>query len=182
MIETIYNQEFINIDGNWIHKTAIVNDNVQMGKGNRIGAYSVIGSFGEVRGMKPEDFKGKVVIGDNNVISELVTIQTPVDGVTRIGSNNIITAHSHIGHDAQIGDWCEVCISCIGGYAKIEDFAQIKMSSVIRNRHKVGRRAIVGMGSVVTSNIKPETLVYGHPAKENKLNFIQKTIRKWLKL
>jgi UDP-N-acetylglucosamine acyltransferase len=182
MIETIYNQEFINIDGNWIHKTAIVNDNVQMGKGNRVGAYSVIGSYGEVRGMKPEDFKGKVIIGDNNVISELVTIQTPVDGVTRIGSNNIITAHSHIGHDAQIGDWCEVCISCIGGYAKISNFAKVKMWSVIRNRKSVGTGATVGMGSVVTSHIPDNVLVYGHPAKENKLNFIQKTIRKWLKL
>jgi len=179
MRESIYNEDFINIDGNWIHRTAIVNDNVQLGNGNRIGAYSVIGSFGEIRGMKPEDFKGKVVIGDNNVISELVTIQTPVDGVTRIGSNNIITAHSHIGHDAEIGDWCEVCISCVGGYAKVKDFARIKMWSVIRNRKTVGSRAIVGMGSVVVSDIPDEAVVFGNPAKPKKLTIIQK-IKQWL--
>jgi UDP-N-acetylglucosamine acyltransferase len=166
MIDTIYNQEFINIDGNWIHKTAIVNDNVQMGKGNRIGAYSVIGSFGEVRGMKPEDFKGKVVIGDNNVISELVTIQTPVEGVTRIGSNNIIMAHAHIGHDAIIEDDCEICTSTIiAGYTKVKSKAKVKLMVVTRNRITIGENATIGMGAVVTKNVPDGEVWVGNPAK-----------------
>ena len=165
MKDSIYNNDFINVNGNEIHHTAIINDNVKLGRGNRIGAYTVIGSFGEVRGMKPEDFKGSVEIGDNNIISELVTIQTPVDGVTKIGNNNIITAHTHIGHDVQLGDDCEVCISCLGGYAKIGNGTRIKMWSVIRNRITIGERVTVGMGSVVVSDVPDDSVIFGNPAK-----------------
>ena len=53
-----YNSDWIDIDGNKIHKTAIIYPNVRMGKGNIIGAYCVIGSNGEMRNVNQEDFKG----------------------------------------------------------------------------------------------------------------------------
>jgi len=56
--ESLYGGDFINLYGNLIHKTAIIHDSVQLGKGNIIGAYTVIGSNGEMR--KPKDFKGSI--------------------------------------------------------------------------------------------------------------------------
>jgi len=125
-------------EGNEIHHTAIIYPNVKMGKGNKIGAYCVIGSDGEIRGAK--EFKGWVEIGDNNVISELVTIQRPLEPTaTKIGDGNIIMAHSHIGHDAEIGNNCELCTgSIIGGYATIKDFVKLKLNVTVRNRKTVG--------------------------------------------
>ena len=67
-LATFYEYEYINLDGNYIHRTAIVYPNVILGKGNWIGAYSVIGSNGEIRGVDQKEFKGTVTIGDNNVI------------------------------------------------------------------------------------------------------------------
>jgi UDP-N-acetylglucosamine acyltransferase len=159
--------DFINIDGNQIHKTAIIYPNVKLGKGNVIGAYCVIGSNGEIRGVKQDEFKGFVSIGDNNVISEHVTIQRPyVLTATRVGNNNIIMAHSHIGHDAYIGNDCEICTgSIIGGYAVIFDGAIIKLGCTIRNRIKVGIDSLVGMGSVVVKDVQAGATVYGNPAK-----------------
>lgn len=153
-------------EGNEIHHTAIIYPNVIMGKGNKIGAYSVIGSDGEIRGCK--DFKGEVVIGDNNVISELVTIQRPKDfgAKTIIGSNNIIMAHSHIGHDVKVGDNCEISTSSvIGGYVEIGDNSKIKLNVTIRNRKKIGENSLIGMGSVVVKNVDSNTVVVGNPAK-----------------
>jgi UDP-N-acetylglucosamine acyltransferase len=165
-----YTNSYINIDGNNIHYTAIIYENVILGKGNRIGPYCVIGGNGEIRGADPNNFRGKIIIGDNNIISEHVTIQVPYeDGkITQVGDNNIIMAHSHIGHDAQIGNNTEICTSTVlGGYCKIEDGCKIKLKSVIRNRIIVGSNSIVGMGSVVTKNVNPNSVVYGNPAKEH---------------
>lgn len=174
--DNIYNQDFIEDgNGNRIHKTANVNSNVTLGKNNTIGANCTIGSNGEIRNTKFEDFHGTVVIGDNNDIHELVTIQTPKDegAVTRIGNRNLITAHSHIGHDAIIEDDCEICISVIGGYAHICEGARIKMNSTIRNRVMVCKAATVGMGSVVVKNVPYGATVYGNPAKEHPCNWLK---------
>jgi UDP-N-acetylglucosamine acyltransferase len=165
-----YNSEWINLDGNWIHKTAIVHNNVKLGKGNTIGAYAVIGGNGEIRGVKQGAFKGTVVIGDNNVISELVTIQRPfTDTCTKIGNNNLIMAHSHIGHDVQIGDDCEICTGTIlGGYAIIENKVKLKLGVTVRNRKKIESGALVGLGSVVVKDIASGETVVGNPAKQLK--------------
>lgn len=162
MKDDIYNP----YPGNDIHPTAIVYDYVEMGTGNKIGPYTVIGGDGEIRGVR--NFAGKVIIGDNNVISEMVTIQRPeaIERSTVIGNGNIIMAHVHIGHDAKIGDDCEICTgSVVGGYAAIESGAKVKLNCTIRNRKTVGRGAVVGMGSVVTKDVEPGNVVYGNPAK-----------------
>lgn len=166
--DNLYNDDFAEDgNGNRIHKTAIVNNNVTLGRGNYIGAYTVIGSNGEIRGVKQDQFKGRIEIGNNNIISELVTIQTPYEegAVTRIGDNNLITAHTHIGHDGQVGNDNEICISIIGGYAKIGNGVMVKMGSVIRNRRIIGNNSVIGMGSIVVKDVPESITVCGNPAK-----------------
>lgn len=168
-MKDIYNIDWINIDGNYIHRTAVINhDFVKLGKGNVIGPYTCIGTNGEIRGTKHTEFNGRVVIGNNNVISEHVTIQRPKNegATTIVGNDNILMAHCHVGHDVAIGDSCEICTGVIlGGYCQVWNNVKIKIGSVVRNRVVILDGALVGMGSVVTKSVAQDDTVYGNPAK-----------------
>lgn len=167
----LYNLEehgFLNLNGNWIHSTAIVYPCVELGNNNIIGAYSVIGSNGEMRNVNPSEFKGKVIIGDNNVISELVTIQRPFNEgeFTTIGNDNIIMAHSHFGHNVALGNNSEICTGVIlGGYAVIGSNVKIKLGATVRNRMTIQNNSIVGLGSAVVKSIPESQIWIGNPAK-----------------
>jgi len=168
-MENIYDHDWINLGSNWIHNTAIVHDNVVMGKGNSIGPYTVIGGNGEMRNKNPTEFKGKVVIGDNNVISEHVTIQRPfVEGEsTIIGDGNLIMAHSHVGHNAKIGDCCEICTSSvIAGFVSVGDGAMVKLGVITHPRIKIGKNAILGCGAIVIKDVPEGVKMVGNPARE----------------
>ena len=162
----IYNSEERFDESNRIHETAIIFDNVVIGKNNIIGPYAIIGSNGEIRGVK--DFAGIVVIGDGNIISELVTIQRPAlsGQKTTIGNNNIIMAHAHIGHDVSIGNDCEICTGVIlGGYSVIQDNVKVKIGVTIRNRKVIGKGSLIGLGAAVVSDIPENSVYVGNPAK-----------------
>jgi acetyltransferase-like isoleucine patch superfamily enzyme len=47
----------------------------------------------------------------------------------------------------------------------VEDGAIICAGSVLKAGVTIGGRSVVGMGSVVTKDVPPETVVYGNPAK-----------------
>ena len=152
--------------GNNIHPTAIIYPNVIIGTGNTIGAYCVIGSNGEIRNV--EKFEGAVIIGNNNTISEHVTIQRPSGRgkSTTIGNGNIIMAHSHVGHDAKIGNNCELSTGVIiGGYAVINDNVMLKLGVTVRNRKKVAKGAKIGMSATVVTDILTDGVFIGTPAK-----------------
>lgn len=166
-MEDLYDPHSRHHSSNVIHPTAIIYDCVTLGKNNIIGPYTVIGSNGEIRGVPQSDFKGTVFIGDGNVISEHVTIQRPAsDTKTIIGDNNLIMAHAHVGHDVVIGNNTEICTGVIlGGYSVIEDGAKLKLGVTIRNRKRIGKAAIVGLGAAVVKDVPEQAVVVGNPAK-----------------
>lgn len=165
MKDNIYNAHSRHHESNEIHSTAIIHDCVTLGKNNKIGAYTVIGGDGEIRGVN--NFEGTVHIGNNNVITSHVTIQRPSNksNQTLIGDNNMIMAHVHIGHDAIICSNCEISTgSIIGGYVIMFDHVKIKLNCTIRNRVRIYPHVTVGMGSVVVKDVPELQIVYGNPA------------------
>lgn len=91
-------------------------------------------------------FEGETYIGDGAKIDNLVYVAHNV----YIGSNAVITAHVIL------------CGSC-----RVEKGAWIAPNASIINRVTIGEYSKVGMGSVVTKDVEPYTVVFGSPAKEH---------------
>ncbi len=162
--DQLYNCKYINTNGNYIHETAIIGKNVEIGTGNVIMPYAVIGETGFIR--ESEKHEGKVIIGDNNKIGCHTAIMTGEKGSTRIGNNNLIMNYANIGHDVHIGNQCEVGAGVIvAGFAQVHDEVKIKNGALIRNRIQISRQALIGMGAVVINDVKEHQTVLGNPAR-----------------
>lgn len=149
---------------NDVHATAVIHDNVIMGKGNKILAGAVIGSHGAIRDCKI--WSGKVVIGDNNYIGANSVIAVGEVGETKIGSDNIIMNLANIGHNCEIGDNNEIGAgTIIPGHVLIKNNVKIKSNCTVKTFVGIEDGVIIGQASNVTRGIVEPGLYYGAPAK-----------------
>lgn len=150
---------------NNIHPTAIIGDNVILGDNNYIGAYCIIGDPAEHKAYwdKP---KVKVIIGNNNIITGLVTIDAGTEQTTYIGDNCFIMKHAHIGHDCTINN--NVTISCgakIGGHSVIGEKSNIGLNAVLHQYSKIKVGCMIGASAFFKGETEPYTKYAGVPAK-----------------
>jgi UDP-N-acetylglucosamine acyltransferase len=130
---------------------------------SRIGARNVFHPFCAV-GVAPQDLKyggepTALEIGDGNTIRENVTISRGTvggGGVTRIGSDCLLMAGAHIGHDSQVGSHC-ILANCatLAGHVLIEDYATVGAFCPVHQHCVVGKYAFIGGGTIVTQDVLP---------------------------
>lgn len=151
----------------------------RIGDGNYIAPGAVIGAPGEMRGGSHRaawdgELEGAgIIIGDDNVIREQVSIQAPAFGETRVGSRCYLMTKCHVPHDAWLGD--DVTVACsvlIGGHGRIGSGANLGLGAILHQELVVGAGAMVGMGSVVTRPVPPFAMAYGSPARLHGANRI----------
>jgi len=150
---------------NFIHPTAIIGENVILGDNNYIGAYCIIGDPAEHKKFWDEQ-KGKVYIGDNNIITGLVTIDAGTKDITFIGNNCFIMKHAHIGHDCMIKD--NVTISCgakIGGHSIIKNNSNIGLNAVLHQFSIIEQGCMIGASAFFKGQSKEYSKYAGVPAK-----------------
>ncbi|MDY4789568.1 MAG: acetyltransferase [Bacteroidales bacterium] len=83
-----------------------------------------------------------------------------------IGDFTFIQSGSVIGHDVRIGSFCQInAISFFAGCCVVEDNVCINAGARLVQNVKIGKGATVGIGSIVLRNVKPNTTVFGMPAK-----------------
>jgi UDP-N-acetylglucosamine acyltransferase len=134
----------------------------RIGRGNRIHAGAVIGDL-------PQDlrFKGaktEVIIGDENVIREHVTIHRSNNGEepTRIGSHNLLMAHCHVGHNAVIGDSVIIANgTLVAGHVTIEDKVFISGNCLLHQFVRVGTLALMQGGAGISKDLPPFSIARG---------------------
>jgi UDP-N-acetylglucosamine acyltransferase len=151
---------------NYIHPTAIIGDNVILGDNNYIGAYCIIGDPAEYKKHWGEK-KGKVIIGNNNIITGLVTIDAGTEQVTYIGDYCYIMKHAHIGHDCTINN--KVTISCgakIGGHSVIGENSNIGLNAVLHQFSKISVGCMIGASAFFKGESEPYSKYAGVPARK----------------
>lgn len=102
------------------------------------------------------------VIGDGCIIADYASVGADCT----IGENTLVQTFSIAAHDCIIGNYVRIDThaTCVGGVI-IEDTATIHTTAVVSHKVVVGEGAIVAACSFVIKKVKPNTTVYGNPAK-----------------
>ncbi len=152
-----------------------IGSQVKIGKNVKIWHFAYVGN--------------KVEIGNNVKIGSLAHIDygvkignhTKIEGLAYIPPLSVIGNHVFIGPSAVLtNDPYPMSKKMVG--VVVEDRVVIGARAVIKAGVRIGQKSVVGMGSVVTKNVLPNTVVAGVPAKyiysKDKYN---KKLRKWNK-
>ncbi|ADV61342.1 acyl-(acyl-carrier-protein)--UDP-N-acetylglucosa mineO-acyltransferase [Isosphaera pallida ATCC 43644] len=179
-------------DGVEIGPYCVIGPQVEIGPGTRLiahvcvpgpavlGARNVVHPF-SVLGGDPQDisYRGeptRLVIGDDNVIREHVTINrgTAKDqGLTAIGHRNLLMAGVHVAHDCQLGD--DIVLAngtLLGGHVHIEDQVGLSGGVAVHHYVTIGRLAFIGGHSRIIHDVPPYMLVDGNPSRVRCINIV----------
>jgi UDP-N-acetylglucosamine acyltransferase len=145
-----------------------------IGKNCRISPFAAIGTPPQDKRYKGE--KTEVIIGDENVIREYVTIHRGTvegRGKTQIGNQNLLMAYCHIAHDCQVGNGVVMAnVATLAGHVNIGDFATISGLAGVSQFVRVGAYSFIGGNSGVVQDIPPYVIAAGDRAKLFGLNIV----------
>ncbi len=157
--------ENVEIGENSIIHSHVVIENSFIGKNCEIFSGAIIGS--DSQDLKSDKNLSFVILGDNNIIREYVTINRASikDKSTIIGNKNLFMAYVHIAHDCIIGDNNILANSVnLGGYVLIDNHTIIGGLTGIHQFVRVGSYSIIGGLSRINHDVPPYFMVVGNPA------------------
>ncbi len=146
----------------------------EIGKNCTISPFATIGSAPQDLGYKGE--ATKVVIGDETIIKENVTIHRGAacgDFTTRVGSKCLLMVGSHIAHNCVLEDQVILAnLATLGGHVHVGFGAFIGGMSVFHQNIRIGSMAIVSGFSASRQDILPYSKCDGRPAVPRGINVI----------
>jgi sugar O-acyltransferase (sialic acid O-acetyltransferase NeuD family) len=119
------------------------------------------------------DSRFQTLVHPSTMISNFATIgigsvflqNCVVNANVKIGKHVIVLPLSVVSHDTQIGDFTTVTGGvCLSGSIEVGRACYLGSNCSIRGRLKVGDYALIGMSSVIISNVEPYSVMVGNPA------------------
>lgn len=158
--------------GTRIASHVVIKGPTTIGKNNLILQFSSVGE--DTPDLKYKGEPTRLVIGDNNIIREGVTIHrgTVQDrSETTIGNDNLLMAYVHVGHDSVIGNNCILVNNAsLAGHVNVGDWAILSGYTLVHQYCNIGEHAFTGMGSAVGKDIPAFMIVAGAPAAARNIN------------
>jgi UDP-N-acetylglucosamine acyltransferase len=157
-----------------IEAHAVVRGPSTLGAGNRVFPFACLGS--EPQDLKYRGERTTLVVGDRNIFREGVTVHrgtTGGGGETRLGSDNLLMAGTHVAHDCRVGNHVIFAnAATLAGHVTVEDGATIGAFSGVHQFCRVGQHAYIGGYSVLTQDAPPYVLTVGNRAKTYGINVV----------
>ena len=159
-------------EGTVIKEHAVIRENTTIGKNNLIYQFATIGE-------EPQDLKfhgehTTCTIGDNNIVREYSSIHRGTkDGIsdTEIGNNNLLMAYTHVAHDCIIANDCILSnAASLAGHVRLESNVSLGGFTLVHQFCHIGKYAFSGLGTVISQDVTPYTLIAGNHAKAYKIN------------
>ena len=135
----------------------VIKGPTKIGSGNKIYQFSTIGD--DTPDLKYQGEPTRLIVGDNNVIREGVTIHRGTvqdNSETIIGSNNLLMAYAHVGHDCVIGDnVIMVNNASISGHVYVGDWAILSGYALVHQFVHIGPHCFVGQRPLFITMCQP---------------------------
>ncbi len=148
-----------------IRRGSVIGDDVE------IGCHTIIGGEGfqiireEGRNRKIVHVGGTTIGAGSSIGDHVVIANSLFENTTQVGSNVMINNFVRIAHNVVIEDAAVITAGVIlTGGSHIGRGAWIAPNASIRNKVVVGDKALVGMGSVVLTDVEAGNIVAGNPA------------------
>ncbi len=163
----------------------VIGPYVSLGSGSVVGPHAIIDGWTEIGarnqihpfvsiGYPPQDLsykdeKTQVIIGDDNVFREGVTVHRGTQRgkkITSIGHHNYFMAYAHVAHDCVVGSHVIMAnAATLGGHVHIEDHVTVGGLTAVHQFVRIGTYAFVGGVSGVRMDLPPYTLAAGNPTR-----------------
>ena len=145
--------------GPYVHLTG----HTTLGADNRLHAGCVLGDAPQ--DLKYQDEPTRLWIGEGNCFREHVTIHraNKVAEDTVVGARNLFMAHSHVGHNARVGNGVVLANGALlGGHVVVQDAAFISGNCLVHQFTRVGTLALMQGGAAISKDLPPYTVARGH--------------------
>ena len=158
--------------GTIIAPHAMVNGPTVLGRDNHVFQFASLGDAPQDKKYQGEPTQ--LVVGDRNVFRESCTVNRGTalgHGITRVGSDNLFMAYSHVGHDCVVGDRC-VLSNCtaLAGHVELDDWVILSGYAAVHQFCKVGAHAFLANNAAATRDVPPYVMVAGSPAAPVTIN------------
>ncbi|MDY0099044.1 MAG: acyl-ACP--UDP-N-acetylglucosamine O-acyltransferase [Bacteroidales bacterium] len=143
-------------DNTWIGPNSTVLYGARIGKNCRIFPSAVVSAIPQDLKFQGEETTAE--IGNNTTIREGSTVNrgTAAAGKTIVGTNCLLMAYSHVGHDCIIGDNCILGNTTgLAGEVRVDDWAIISAGTLVHQFSRIGGHVIIGGGSKVRMDVPP---------------------------
>ena len=145
-----------------------------IGKNNTIYQFSTIGE--DTPDKKYNGEKTKLLIGDNNIFREGVTVHRGTiqdKSLTKIGSNNLFMAYAHVAHDCIVGnDNVFANNAGIAGHVVVGNSVIVGALTTVHQFCRLGDYSFAGMNTSINMDVPAYVKVAADPARVIGLNSV----------